>query len=416
MKKSIFNSVLLFVASIGILIAQPFDNQFVPVFPIEGYVVLKSGETISGKMISRKVNQVSYFITQLTFEGPEGESIYTADDISGFGLKLVFDQNTYNYTSSNCGLNIKNLDKWVFFESKPDIKKGEMEFMMRVNNSDIVLYLNPKSGIGTSMGPDGKYIKGFGSYFLEIGDNKLVKLKSKNYEEYWSIMFGDCEEIKELVKEDPYQMKFKKFRHLLALYNRTCDSNMLKTLKTDEEKQYLKSNLMSENLLFKIGEGEYERIFYDERPEYPRSSEYYARQIADTVYFPDFVFNPDDKYYSLRDDSARFTGYAYGRNDGALIQGTSYVNGKVNGTATEWYRNGQKKVEKNIVDDKLNGTVIVWYECGQKKGEMGYVDGKQNGKGTGWHENGLKSLEVNFVNGKRVSKKNWDEKGNEIKN
>jgi len=78
----------------------------------------------------------------------------------------------------------------------------------------------------------------------------------------------------------------------------------------------------------------------------------------------------------------------------------SYKDGKIDGTRTQWYKNGQKQQECNFKDDKEEGKLTTWYENGQKQREFNHKDGKQDGKFTSWYENGQKELEYNFKEGK----------------
>ena len=48
-----------------------------------------------------------------------------------------------------------------------------------------------------------------------------------------------------------------------------------------------------------------------------------------------------------------------------------------NGLYTDYFENGQEKVEKNYRDGRLHGKWTEWYENGQKKKEGNYTDGIQ---------------------------------------
>ena len=156
--------------------------------------------------------------------------------------------------------------------------------------------------------------------------------------------------------------------------------------------------------------------------------------------------------------------------NGKMESETNYVNGKREGYSTTWHENGEKKglvnfvnevanevthadsvnikqiekrddlsykngsetpytgaayawkngillfMETNLVSGKPDGLTTLWDENGQKKEELNYKDGKREGLSTSWHDNGQKKEEVNFKDGKEVSRKEWDEEGNEIKN
>ena len=57
-------------------------------------------------------------------------------------------------------------------------------------------------------------------------------------------------------------------------------------------------------------------------------------------------------------------------------------------TKTDYYENGQIKLEGNYKDNKRDGKWTYWYENGQIEQEGNYKDHKQDGKWTWWHENG----------------------------
>ena len=71
------------------------------------------------------------------------------------------------------------------------------------------------------------------------------------------------------------------------------------------------------------------------------------------------------------------------------------------GKWTEWYENGQKKLEQHYKCGRYIGTWIYWYENGQKKSVSNYIDGGLpgmrssivDGQFTVWHENGQKRSE-----------------------
>jgi antitoxin component YwqK of YwqJK toxin-antitoxin module len=71
------------------------------------------------------------------------------------------------------------------------------------------------------------------------------------------------------------------------------------------------------------------------------------------------------------------------------------------GKYVEWFKNGQKKLEKNYKNGKEEGPHTEWYENGQKMGEGNYVDGKEDGLKTTWYKNGQKRSESNYKDGKK---------------
>jgi len=70
------------------------------------------------------------------------------------------------------------------------------------------------------------------------------------------------------------------------------------------------------------------------------------------------------------------------------------------GVATDFYPNGQKKLEANFVNGKLDGVMMAWHENGQKEAETYFVKGKREGLMTMWHANGRRKALGNWVNDK----------------
>jgi len=98
-------------------------------------------------------------------------------------------------------------------------------------------------------------------------------------------------------------------------------------------------------------------------------------------------------------------------NVAALLQ---LKDGKVNGLAIRWDKDGRKITEGAFRDNKMDGVWTEWHENGQKKGESRYRNGKIDGVLTLWRENGKKVMEGTFRSGKEISKKWWDSQGLEV--
>ena len=113
----------------------------------------------------------------------------------------------------------------------------------------------------------------------------------------------------------------------------------------------------------------------------------------------------------------------------------SYKNKKLNGLYRTYYMNGEKKSEVTYEAGERNGPHTSWHENGRKSVEGVFKNGKQhgsirsyhengrisciksnspNGTDTAWHENGQKQSVYTYSDGKLISRKAWDEQGNEI--
>ena len=116
------------------------------------------------------------------------------------------------------------------------------------------------------------------------------------------------------------------------------------------------------------------------------------------------------------DSETPFTGVVVEKHEnGQKSLEQPFKDGKEEGPYTFWHANGQKSAEGTFKDGKPEGPGTGWHENGQKKVEATYKDGELEGLVTWWHANGQKAKELTFKDGTDVSKTEWDEEGNEIK-
>jgi len=81
------------------------------------------------------------------------------------------------------------------------------------------------------------------------------------------------------------------------------------------------------------------------------------------------------------------------------------INGKQEGSWTQWHDNGKKHVERNYKDgDLLSETFYKYYKNGQIDSKKNYKDKKLNGKSTFWYDNGQKFFEGHYKDHKADSK------------
>ena len=93
----------------------------------------------------------------------------------------------------------------------------------------------------------------------------------------------------------------------------------------------------------------------------------------------------------------------------------SFVRGKPVGVMTTWYENGQKETEAMFVNGVREGPFTMWHENGQKKAHGNWVNNKLDGPWAVWHENGQMAFEGSFQSGRRLpGSHRWDEDGNTI--
>ena len=65
-----------------------------------------------------------------------------------------------------------------------------------------------------------------------------------------------------------------------------------------------------------------------------------------------------------------------------------YRKGKVEGSFTKWWPNGNERYRFNYKHDKLDGKQMVFYPNGQKHQESNYADGNEEGIQRVWDEKG----------------------------
>ena len=75
--------------------------------------------------------------------------------------------------------------------------------------------------------------------------------------------------------------------------------------------------------------------------------------------------------------------------------------GVAQGTATEWYKSGQKMTETTLENGQATGMIKGWYSSGKKEYEMPIKNGEIDGVGTEYHETGAKKSKTPYVNGSR---------------
>jgi hypothetical protein len=115
-----------------------------------------------------------------------------------------------------------------------------------------------------------------------------------------------------------------------------------------------------------------------------------------------------------KDDKCRFSANHYGRFEETKIYFSDQGMGLKtvgDGPTIQWYDNGQKKSEFNVVMDKITGLQTTWHKNGVKQSEANYNNNVIDGKETIWNDKGEKISEVIYVNGLR--KTDQSSSGNE---
>lgn len=85
------------------------------------------------------------------------------------------------------------------------------------------------------------------------------------------------------------------------------------------------------------------------------------------------------------------------------------MDGKRNGLASGYYKNGVLRAENNFTNNEYNGTAKAWFDNGQMDSEATYINGLQNGVVRHYHPNGKLESETTWKDGKEISTKDYPE-------
>jgi antitoxin component YwqK of YwqJK toxin-antitoxin module len=105
------------------------------------------------------------------------------------------------------------------------------------------------------------------------------------------------------------------------------------------------------------------------------------------------------------------------RNRQKKTEMTIDSSGSGSGHLTEWYENGQMRLDQDVKLDqdthdlRPDGLVTTWYENGQMESQATYVDTKSDTLMTTWDETGQIQSQKTYVNGRVQLETTWDENG-----
>jgi antitoxin component YwqK of YwqJK toxin-antitoxin module len=144
--------------------------------------------------------------------------------------------------------------------------------------------------------------------------------------------------------------------------------------------------------------------------------------MAGEVDYQDFRFQNNDYYSAIN--------FIFGKPNGAYTTWYQKVGQKksektlldnrdeiiLDGPYTEWYENGNKKVELNYSYGRKDGLETTWYENGQMQSKANYRNNNEflAGTNTLWYDNGVKRTEITNLDKKEIKVIAWDENGNVV--
>ena len=108
-----------------------------------------------------------------------------------------------------------------------------------------------------------------------------------------------------------------------------------------------------------------------------------------------------------------YTGVAFQCVDGKVARLFNIKNGKREGLSKRWRSNGNYQ-KGNYKNDNPDGSFKTWNANGQLISESNYKDNMANGWQRDWHENGQLKYQCYAEGADCLSKKCWDENGNEV--
>lgn len=237
--------MLIFILSLSGLpkiYSQQLESGIPPLFPVNGFIVLNTGDTLDGKIKYKKL--AGNYMKEIRFTSPDGtNTFYEAGSIRGMGLE-VFTAIESDYSGKAF---------WDLYECRPLASKGgEMVFMNRFLEGKIIVFQDHASpsittssvsalpkidgiafeyspGEGLIIGPTFRFPEGaittrtrYKSYYFEKKDRELTRVSKDNYESLWPVLFGDCTAINAEIDKNPDLKKFKNFIMLVCIYNEIC--------------------------------------------------------------------------------------------------------------------------------------------------------------------------------------------------
>ena len=90
-------------------------------------------------------------------------------------------------------------------------------------------------------------------------------------------------------------------------------------------------------------------------------------------------------------------------SNGNILSIVNYTDGKLNGSYTAWYKNGEKATEGYFTNDKKEGVWREWYKNGQLAVEQNFIDGQLNGDIKVWYPNGIYRIKGSYTKNARDS-------------
>ena len=112
-----------------------------------------------------------------------------------------------------------------------------------------------------------------------------------------------------------------------------------------------------------------------------------------------------------------FNGYIIEKFDTIITAKLPVIDGKQNGIAYGWYKNGKKKSEQHFLNGNREGADKGWHENGKLSYEYFFQNDKYEGSQLSYFPNGNRWQMLNYKNGYEDGKqKSWNESGRVVNN
>ncbi|MBK9460241.1 MAG: hypothetical protein IPN94_12600 [Sphingobacteriales bacterium] len=211
-----FFTVLLLILSNASLFAQALNSTQPIMFPVDGYVITNSGDTLYGKV---SVTLVTNYVAQIVFKDTQTNKKvkYKPADIKAFCQKRNILFKDFE--------DLTTIDQdYVHYESHNHPKKNKLVFMERLlNGSHIRMYDNP-AAVTSNTSVGGITIDRDAYSYVVIKDQDApIIINSPNFKETFPKLVDSCPAFVDFLTANDAKNKFRHLAFLVENYNRVCE-------------------------------------------------------------------------------------------------------------------------------------------------------------------------------------------------
>ncbi len=112
-----------------------------------------------------------------------------------------------------------------------------------------------------------------------------------------------------------------------------------------------------------------------------------------------------------------YNGWIIENDCGVIITKIPVIDGKENGVAHGWFKNGVKQYERSFKNGNRDGSHTVWYENGVLAGVNNFKNDRFEGEQRSYFQSGHLWQRLHYVNGYEEGKQqSWNDSGRVINN